>query len=391
MEKRTNPTQRTPDTILIVIFVIALGLPMAGRAFNLDAQRHRTRVPKIEMNSESFWTYPARFTTYFNDHFPYRDALIRWHALAVYRTLNASPSNVVLLGRDGWIYYADDDSLTDYRSAVLFTDAELAAWKTVLEDRRAWLAARNIHFLFVLVPDKYVIYPEHMPTAIHRVHEERRMDQLAAYLAVNSSVDVLNLRGPLEEQKKIERVYHLTDTHWNDRGAFVGYQQIMTRVAAWFPVIPGVPGVPGVKPLPRDLFEAVTEQTPGWDLPEMVRLVDVTSEENLSMIPRVPRQARVVDPPKHSPLWTDWLLVLERDDKNLPRAVVLRDSFGSALVPFMAEHFRRVAFCWEYDFDVDLIEREYPDVVIQEMAGRKLFQIEPYNPVGVIGANGKTR
>ena len=68
---------------------------------------------------------------------------------------------------------------------------------------------------------------------------------------------------------------------------------------------------------------------------------------------------------------------------------MLRDSFGSALVPFLAEHFRRSAFCWEYDFDTDLIEREHPDVVIQEMAGRKLFQVLPYNPANVIGTHGK--
>ena len=32
-----------------------------------------------------------------------------------------------------------------------------------------------------------------------------------------------------------ERLYHLTDTHWNDRGAFVAYQQVMTQSARRWP------------------------------------------------------------------------------------------------------------------------------------------------------------
>src|SRR5204862_8316357 len=31
------------------------------------------------------------------------------------------------------------------------------------------------------------------------------------------------------------RLYHCTDTHWNDSGAFVAYRAVIERVKAWFP------------------------------------------------------------------------------------------------------------------------------------------------------------
>jgi hypothetical protein len=72
--------------------------------------------------------------------------------------------------------------------------------------------------------------------------------------------------------------------------------------------------------------------------------------------------------------------VTEQDDTRLPRAVVFRDSFGSALVPFLAEHFSRALFLWQYNVDPDVVLAERPAVVIQEWVGRRLSTLLPYDP-----------
>ena len=60
------------------------------------------------------------------------------------------------------------------------------------------------------------------------------------------------------------------------------------------------------------------------------------------------------------------------DDPRLLRAVMFRDSFGNALVPYMAENFKRILFVWNRDIDPRIIKLEQPDVVIQEIVGRFL-------------------
>jgi len=52
--------------------------------------------------------------------------------------------------------------------------------------------------------------------------------------------------------------------------------------------------------------------------------------------------------------------------------VMFRDSFANALIPYLAEDFSRVAFVWDRDLDPELVLRERPDVVIQEIVGRFL-------------------
>jgi hypothetical protein len=55
---------------------------------------------------------------------------------------------------------------------------------------------------------------------------------------------------------------------------------------------------------------------------------------------------------------------------GLPRAVVFRDSFAGAMVPFLSEAFGHVRFVYDHQPDPRLIEVEKPDVVILEMVER---------------------
>ena len=370
---------RLTDAMLNALVVVAVSLPLIGQTLGLGGPTGKPQpVPPMWTAEASAWTFPDRFSTYYSDQFAFRPWLIRWHAKAKYLGLGVSPSETAMIGKDGWLYYAGDNCMDDYHT-TLFTEPELAQWTSVMQARRDWLAARNIRFLVVIVPDKHIVYPDNVPDAVHRAPGPFRMDQLADHLQRHSTVEVLNLRPALEEARKAERIYHKTDSHWNDRGALAGYQQIMNRVSAWFP---------NTKPLDRSAFTPVARLGPGWDLTEMLGLQDVISEEDLSLEPRNARRARVVHPSaavrtKH---WNDGLIITEVDDPSLPRLVMLRDSFTSALVPFLAEHFKRAVFYWRSDFDIDTILEEHADVVIMEFGGRTFYRLAAFNPDDVTAA-----
>ncbi len=95
-------------------------------------------------------------------------------------------------------------------------------------------------------------------------------------------------------------------------------------------------------------------------------------------------RARVVEPQDHAaggddPGYDIGRLATAVAQPDLPRAVVYRDSFGSALVPFLAEHFSRALFLWEYDVNPRTIEQERPQVVIHEWASRRFVTRLPYD------------
>ncbi len=127
----------------------------------------------------------------------------------------------------------------------------------------------------------------------------------------------------------------------------------------------------------RHDFEAVERTTEGMDLAGMMGLTRVLRETDLALVPIRPRRARVVEPAGGHETDEEGRLVTEIDDPSLPRAVIFRDSFVSRLVPFLSEHFSRAVYLWQNDFDAAEVEKEHPDVVIQEIVGRHLYNFIP--------------
>ena len=363
------------DRILIAIFIATLWLPMTGMVLSLDhdgpSAENRTLAPwpQLRWDEASLRALPEQLTRYFEDHFAFRQRMVRWQAVVRLRVLGVSPSKAVIKGRDGWLFYADDGAMTDYAEAAPFTSAELEQWRDTLQDTSDWLRAQGIAYVFVIAPDKHVIYPEYMPETIRRAAISR-IDELVSHLREHSTVRVVDLRPPLLAAKTRERLYHRTDTHWNDRGAFVGYQSILDALTEDFPAL---------RHPSRSAFEPRVVQSEGLDLAGMLGLTEVLSEEDLVLVPSHPT-ARILEPLRPNRRLTHGRIVTDAPNRG-PRALVFMDSFGPALVPFLSEEFSRVVYLWQDNIDPQVVEQERPQVVIQEWVGRALSTDHPYNPV----------
>jgi hypothetical protein len=363
--------------VLVTTFLVALVLPGAGMMSGWglrdgrEEKRALTPPPRFGPGWAAMRAWPDAASRYFEDHFAFRSALVAWQAALRFRWLHVSPSSQVVVGRDGWLFYAGDGGEEDYASAVPFTAAELEHWGRTLQHTYDWLKARGIRYVFVVAPDKYAIYPEYLPVSMRRVGPESRTEQLVRYLARATDVPVLDLRPDLLAAKTGERLYHLTDTHWNDRGAYVAYCAILRALHEQ-----------RLAPLPRSAFVARAAHTPGMDLSAMMGLSSAMSEDDLQLRREGSLPWRVLEPVPHDSLYMDWRLVTVHDDPSRPRAVIFRDSFGSALVPLLAEHFSRALHLWQYNFDPAIVTRERPAVVIQEWVGRRLATELPYDALG---------
>jgi hypothetical protein len=368
--------RRAAEVAVIALFLAALFVPGIATLAGVDRDiaegenRELAHFPAAPHDWPTLRSFADGFLRYFEDHFAFRARLVRWQATFRYSVLDVSPTTAVLKGSDGWLFYADDEALADYVSERPFSSRELEAWRLSLEHTRDWLSARHIAFLFVVAPDKHAIYPEYVPASIRRLHEASRLDQLVAYLAAHSSVQVVDVRPGLLRAKAVERVYQRTDTHWNDRGAFVAYQQIITALQ---------PAFPQMHPAPRDVFDAREVRTHGLDLAGMAGLTDLLHEDDLTLTLQH-RRARIIEPLNPDPHGIEGRLVTEIAGAPLPRMLSFRDSFSSALIPFLSEHFSRAVYLWQNYLDLDVVAKEHPDVVIQEWVGRRLISLPPYDP-----------
>jgi len=346
---------------LVILFVLVVWLPLGLNVAGRDGGD-----PEGE-NRELVAFTGTNIGAWFNDHFGLRSTFVRWYGESQLFVFGVSPSASVIKGRNGWFFYADDGAVEDYVSENPLTPEALANWRHALVRAERWLRARNIAYLCLIAPDKHVLYPDEMPSTVVRIGEKSRTDQFYGYLW--DTEVLVDVRPALVAARARERIYQKTDTHWNDRGALVAYQTIVNAARAQLPSIP--------PPWTRDEFDAVSLDVAGKDLAGMMGLKRVLREQDLRLVPRRPRLARVVEPSGGQPDDEVGRLVTEIPGSTLPRAVVLRDSFASQLAPFLSEHFSRAVYLWQNDFDAGVVEREHPDLVIQEIVGRHLHNFIP--------------
>jgi alginate O-acetyltransferase complex protein AlgJ len=347
---------RRSAIVRTALFLTAIGLPLALNLAGVDGGDPQTENRELATLDDGIFAW-------FADHFGLRSTLVRANAHLEYFALQTSPSPSVIRGRDGWLYYGESDAVEDYVSRSPLTASEVAAWKDTVVRARDWLRARGAAYVFTIAPDKHVIYPEHMPSSMHPVGSSRRMDQVLE--AVAGSGVAVDVRPAVEAAKSRERVYHLTDSHWNARGALAAYQPIVAAVRAQNPAVP-----PAWK---RADFEEVAREVGGLDLARMMGLNRALHEVDLTLVPRRQRKATVVDPPGAEVTSELGRIVTAIPGSHLPRAVVFRDSFTTALAPYLAEHFSRAVFLWQKDFVPEQVIQEGADVVIYEIAGRQLY------------------
>jgi alginate O-acetyltransferase complex protein AlgJ len=366
----SHSTRTIPDIALIGVFIAAIFLPPVlgllgtGRDTNLTEERTPVARPALTLDVPGLRNFHRTFEGYWNDAFGLRGTFVRsYNRLALW--MGVSLSTTIVSGKEGWLFVGEEyHGVESYRATRPFTTHQLKWWQRTLEARRDWLAQRGIRFLFIVAPEKQTIYPEYMPARLNRVGTATRLDQLVAHLARHSDSRVLDLRDALLGAKAHDRVYEPLDSHWNDLGAWIAYAEIAKQLSVWFPQ---------VRPAALGSFEREQQAGFGNDLSRLLSLSDLMPGDRLALVPRVPRRARWQTPDGMPPKPPAPFLVSEIDDPGLPRAVMFHDSFAEALRPFLSENFARIAYAWQTRLDLELIEREKPDVVLYELVERSLM------------------
>ncbi len=356
----------TAVSVMLLLWLPLLGAVFAARdTVSATEKRFLASAPGLDGQLGTWLAFPRAFEAWYDDHVGFRTALIRANAFMRIEAFGVSPTESLIVGKDDWLFFGDPDAIAHYRGTAPLSPAALERWARVVIERRDWLSAQGVAYLLVLVPDKHLVYPEFMPASLPRIGDVHPLDQLATYLAQETDVPVLDLRPTLLDAKKTTRVYHRTDSHWNDVGAHFAYSAILERLRGLVPALADADVTP---------VEYTREDTPGLGLASIVGLQSVYREELLGAEKTAPRSS---PRPEHRARYAERERTLQPlahgvDDARLPRAVVFRDSFGNALIPYLSENFSRILYVWNRDVDPRVVEIERPDVVIQEVVGRFL-------------------
>ena len=363
------------DRVLIAIVAVLLPVmawvdPLGGAAIKWEKRRASTWPPMALLKSPA--QFGADFSQAFADRFGMRSALILAQHRALVDIFGVSPVSNIMIGRDGWLFWLGEDGQSlerHYRGTRWVSDFEVDAYVDEVRRRHAYLRARGIAYLTVIVPEKFTIYPEHLPSWVHPGHDPTLLARTIDRLAKDGTVPYVDLRPLLREAKSRETIYYLTDSHWTLAGGAVGYMAIMRAVQT---LLPG--RIPSIAPPVRPPY------VPGRDVywGDLARMIGIPGEfEEPDYLPLYRTRRDPAGVGLRARLITadvDAFRTYAHPDASLPRLLMNRDSMGHALMPMLAENFSQSTFVVASSLDRKRIDDLRPDIVIDEIVERGMVR-----------------
>lgn len=255
--------------------------------------------------------------------------------------------NEVVIGQDGWLFLGDryERTLsTDRLPASMEDQANSTLSALNLSSWRDYLRSRKVaQFKVMLGPNKSSIYPEYMPAWA-------RPDPKNATNAFSFAADpdiVIDLRPILLDAKQNSpaELYFKTDTHWNVLGAGVAFKKFISRLASEDGILntpsPSTYDLLGQKPRPSgDLTNFLHLHDPLGDIEPAVQILRLYGQSSIFSYDTGALLDSKVNPlidAPHQPI-----VVVNKSALNDKKVIWLRDSFGTAMSPFMSFTFSHV-------------------------------------------------
>ncbi len=396
---------------MVLWFLAALLLPWIDSAFHIDPAPPVSELRDFAaLDGERLlkewkireWT--SAYEAWFNDHFGFRNGLVRSSSWIRVHLFHTSPKKDAVLGEGDWLYLG---GLPQYvtRGLTPFSPEELERFRFGVQGWRDFCAHYGSQLILGLIPDKQEIYPEHLPARERLIGKQTRTEQLVRALD-GAGVELVDLRAPLLAGKVGGEVFLHTDSHWNSRGAWLGYRALLDRVAKFFPA---------VAPFEPEATHFTRFSDSIGDLSRMI-CVESLSHEDIGSIdlkrPSSKREPYPLSPELTAQVVPHNTFVGGTGRKEQPTALLFRDSFTMPLADLICESFERCVVMHmrgqvaRIPFVPELVARERPDVTIVFSVDRYLMGELPeevarvggaldaaavaakYRPVGALGKGG---
>lgn len=335
-----------------------------------------SRAPAAGTDATSRWKLSVLYNL---------DFALPWLSRPLYTLgISINPGQVVI-GRDGWLYLGDDHAASISAKRLGIDAGVLQTVNVIAQTSQAWqarLQSLGVHDVRVVVwPDKESVYPQALPRWALAAGQSP-LDVLAQKLPPSLFVDTRAALRAARTQLDAP-LYYQTDTHWNMLGAWLAFKH-------WADAAPAS-NVPIRWPAPSSLQSLGTQAADTGDLARLIRLHSPGGdrEPRVRFDTEAPVTTLSVDfgsgvelgrggngfvAPPAKPM-----LVHAQGALNQARVLWLRDSFGTAVSPFMAASFSTTLHVHHQGLNAQALEsmvrRFKPDHVFVTVVERDVFAV----------------
>lgn len=342
---------RFRQRLFIAVFMAMCIFPGIGMLFLAPEENRANQVlsplPQFQSDNGLNLQFFSELEAYINDHFALRQHMITAYSKLLSRGFASSASEQIIVGKEGWLYYAD--SASDYLNLPSMNERQAANAAISLSLMQEYALKMGARFLFTIAPNKNSLYPQFMPYHYHASIQPGNLELITEAIG-RYSVAYLDLFQALSGSEEI--LYHRTDSHWNNLGAALAQKYLLQ-----------VLGLAGTD-YSREAYEIRRDF--GADLYEMLYPEGKELDEN-QYYDGFTYEAREGAP--------DQIRFAAANPKKKHSLVMYRDSFGNALAPFLAEEFGCSFFSRAVPYQLDWISRQQADFVIIELVERNLSSL----------------
>lgn len=333
---------------LAAVMAVCLFFSVGAIFFRPDAEaegRELTPLPSIKTEDGRFnRDFTAGLEPVFAERFALRSQLVTANSL-LKAGLFGTGTEQVIVGREGYLFFGE--TLDDYTGTNPMTDDEINAAADALAAMAAYAEGQGAQFLFAAAPNKNTVYGAYMPARYRPAEGASDLDRLYAALDARG-VAYVDLRPLFTE----DGLYHKRDTHWNGEGARLAYDAMMDALGLAHDDFASAPKAT-VADFPGDLDALLTPTLERFDENVVYTLPAFSYTSNYATAMDLIISTAAPDAPDRS-------------------AMIFRDSFGSALIPYFSASFADVRYERANPYRLDQLERKPTDVVIVEIAERNL-------------------
>lgn len=357
---------------LASLFFLCIAMPLISSVITPDVERSDAEKRSLQpwpqwSDRESIKGYFGQVTDYANDHFGFREPLIRTHKNIMW-ALNESPSDAVVRGTDDWLFLKiKDPLLSKHKFSNTSINNILKRRADYIKKMNDELISRGIVYHYVVAANKMSVYSEHLPAIYNLTNVDATLDLFKSLLDPQLSSAITYTDQVVDQHKSTNQGYHLyfkNDTHWNDLGAYKVFQDVRKSLALRHPNIVLEPAYREFRPVKKY----------SGDLAQYIGLGDALSvKEPTTDIPVCAMAQSITEP--------TWGVDLSMCNTNRTKILMVGDSFLFNFYPYFSEAAGQV-----YMVDqrisrarlLTLIDETKPDLVIEEIVERNLAKPIPH-------------
>lgn len=349
------------DGIFIGLFVLLLSLPAISMPFFRNAENTEKRelaaFPKWQLEDGSWNSnYTKELDQYVMEHIGFRSALVQANAFVYSKIYQQSSESKIILGKENWLFYGETKE--DYLNIPTITErnANNAARTMLLLQQYA--KERGAEWVVAIVPNKSSLYGEYMPGQYKPLPQSGNLELLQEAFA-RYGVNYADVQEAFLAEEEV--LYQSLDSHWNYKGASLGYETILRAVS--FPH--------------KDFQEIAYEAAYDWEADLAQMLYSTGAAPDRQLYPVVDFTYEITS---HETA-PDALRLETYCPAGQGNVVFYRDSFLNTMHVFVAESFETALFSRAYPYKADLIDQQEADVAVLEIVERNCENLVSRAPV----------